>query len=951
MAGFSTVLSARGLVTSANNLGATEQGALVEADNVVIRFADIIEPRRGQERIDELENYPTTQVIDATCQYIGSAYVVDTALPHNYENGQQVAVSTGNQNNEHVITVTLVTSPTSFVVVSPENWPLSASYYTDTYTYPFIIGYLPGDYPRQIMPFVDSQVMNTHDGKLANLADLGTPYTGTWLSADGISRMKSTVAGQNLHMATQKGMYVLESLTSQPRASGLPVPPDPTVQPIAATTGFLTATNRAGYRVVYGRKDVHGAKTYFLGPPSYPVVATNTTGGLANVRLTVRTDVLPTSTTNPTKFADGLFVQIYRTVQVAPGIPSVGDNYLQVFEQPLGGADFVSTISITDATPDAFIEVGSTGDALPLYTNMSEEGGAQRNDPPPYARDVATWQSRTWYAQTTNLHALLLKLLGVGGGGTDADGVTGLRAGDVITIDGVPFTGIAAGFPSPGSFLVYTSGATTAENILVTARNLVNAVNIYAIANSSFTINAFLTTGEAVPPTILLERDTYPDNTVFSVTFQTPILTATVTGTSGNHTVTTTTSHGLIEGDVVRIYKNGPNAFTPQYVTVEAPVTPTSFHSSSTYAAFNAFDRLYRYYGETAWNPALPRIGTAVSSTNDDAPNRLCFSKIQEPESVPRYVNSLDIGTPGKKILRIQPMRDQMLVFKEEGTYVVYADEPYSVALLDNTVQLQAIDTVSAVGSTVFALVDDGVAALTESSIQPTSVVIQNQLMPYLGSVGRDSTADAFGIAHESDQLFSLWIPEVPGQLPAKVFVYGIRGNAWTTWSFGSYRSCGRVDPFSDTLHMGSLNGAIFRERHSSRRSDYVEEDVDGIPITVTWATHVFSQPAATKQAREMHMHFKQADFNTGTLTFKVDKNTIPSSGPTPISPGSVYSTDKFIGPWEQPQQYRVLIPQDAQRGAYFTFTWSTNEAFAYWSLNGFSVVYENTSERTNTVR
>jgi hypothetical protein len=873
MAGFSTVLSARGLVTSANNLGATEQGALVEADNVVIRFADIIEPRRGQQNIGSLADLPSV--------------------------------------------------------------------------------YPAGDYLRQMMFFNDGLVFNTKDGKLANASAPTTPYTGTWRSADYAdenSRMKSTVAGQNLHMATNNGVYVLESLTSQPRASGLPVPPDPTVQPVAAAAGFLADTNRCGYRVLYGRTDSHGTKNYYLGPASYPIVATNTVGGPANVRLTVRTDVLPTSTTNPTKFADGLFVQIYRTVQVAPGIPSVGDNYLQVFEQPLGDADFVSTISITDATPDSFIEIGSTGDALPLYTNTSAEGPTQQNYAPPYSRDVATWQSRTWYAQTTNLHALLLKLLGVGGGGTDADGVTGLRAGDSIYIAGTKFTGISSGFPLPGSFLVYTSG-TSAENILATARNLVNAVNIYAIANPSFTVNAFLTSGESVPPTILLERDTYPNNTVFSVTFQTPTIEiASITGTSGNYTVNTVGPHGLIEGDVVRM--SGTSA-PVIWVTVEAPVTLTAFHSSSVEPTFPAHYRFYRAYGETAWNPALPRQGTAVSSNNDDAPNRLCFSKIQEPESVPRYVNSLDIGTPGKKILRIQPMRDQMLVFKEEGTYVVYADEPYSVALLDNTVQLQAIDTVAAVGSTVFALVDDGVAALTESSIQPTSVVIQNQLMPYLGSLGRATTADAFGIPHESDQLFSLWIPAIPGQLPAKNFVYGIRGNAWTTWSFpaAQNRTCGKVDPFSDSLYMGAIDGSIWRERHSSRRSDYVDDTNTPIPTTVTWATHVFGQPAATKQAREMHMHFKQADFETGTLTFKVDKNTIPASGPTPVSPGSVYTTDKFIGPWEQPQQYRVLIPQDAQRGAYFTFTWSTNEAKAYWALNGFSTIYENTSERTNTVR
>jgi len=943
MAGISTVLSARGLVTSANNLGATEQGALVEADNVVIRFADIIEPRRGQQNTGSIQ---TAQISCFVGPPSGGFRFVQTTTPHGFSNGDIVFFERFLGGFSGPFTV-LSSHSLDFTIADAS---------TNAYIAVQKQGiYAPGDYLRQMMFFDSGLVFNTHNGKLANLGNVGAPYTGTWFSADygaEDSRMKSTVVRQNLHMATNKGMYVLESLTSQPRASGLPVPPDPTVQPVTASAGFLADTNRCGFKIVYGRTDIHGTKNYYLGPPSYPVVVLNTTGGLANARLTIRTDVLPTSTTDPTKFADGLFVQIYRTVQVAPGIPSVGDNYLQVFEQPLGGADFVSTISITDSTPDAFIEVGSTGDALPLYTNSDSEGPTQRNDPPPYSRDVATWQSRTWYAQTTNLHSLSIKLLGVGGGGTEADGVTGLRAGDVVIIDGVSFTGIGSGFPLPGSFLVYTSG-TSAENILVTARNLVNAVNIYAIANPSFTINAFLTTGEAVPPTILLERDTYPNNTVFSVTFKTPLLDCTTGAASGGvRTVTTATDHGYIEGDVVTLDRAGFR-IAKNFTVLATGLTATQFRITDSTAI--AYNTVYRAYGETAWNPALPRTGTAVSSNNDDAPNRLCFSKIQEPESVPRYVNSLDIGTPGKKILRIQPMRDQMLVFKEEGTYVVYADEPYSVALLDNTVQLQAIDTVSAVGSTVFALVDDGVAAFTESSIQPTSVVIQNQLMPYLGSLGRDSTADAYGIAHESDQLFSLWIPAIPGQAscPAKTFVYGLRGNAWTTWSFPTAqdRTCGRVDPFSDSLYMGAIDGSIWRERHSSRRSDYVDDTSTPIQTTVTWATHVFGQPAATKQAREMHMHFKQADFNTGTLTFKVDKNTIPSSGPTPITPGSVYSVDKFIGPWEQPQQFRVLVPQDAQRGAYFTFTWSTNEAKAYWALNGFSTIYENTSERTNTVR
>jgi len=53
------------------------------------------------------------------------------------------------------------------------------------------------------------------------------------------------------------------------------------------------------------------------------------------------------------------------------------------------------------------------------------------------------------------------------------------------------------------------------------------------------------------------------------------------------------------------------------------------------------------------------------------------------------------------------------------------------------------------------------------------------------------------------------------------------------------------------------------------------------------------------------------------------------------------------------PRQFRKLIPQDNQRAAYYTLglTATTSSAGGYWALNGYSIVYENTSERTGTVR
>jgi hypothetical protein len=63
MPSIETILSANGLQTSPNNLGAGQVGALVEASNVMIRYADVIEPRRGQEVIGQVSPDVPRQVL------------------------------------------------------------------------------------------------------------------------------------------------------------------------------------------------------------------------------------------------------------------------------------------------------------------------------------------------------------------------------------------------------------------------------------------------------------------------------------------------------------------------------------------------------------------------------------------------------------------------------------------------------------------------------------------------------------------------------------------------------------------------------------------------------------------------------------------------------------------------------------------------------------------------
>jgi hypothetical protein len=229
--------------------------------------------------------------------------------------------------------------------------------------------------------------------------------------------------------------------------------------------------------------------------------------------------------------------------------------------------------------------------------------------------------------------------------------------------------------------------------------------------------------------------------------------------------------------------------------------------------------------------------------------------------------------------------------------------------------------------------------------------------MPYLGSEIRPLTTKAFGVGHESDQLYSLWLPATPyGTAPG--YIYGLRGNAWTTWNLA--RSCGRVDPATDTLYMGVKGTSlVFFEAHKSNRSDYVDSDTTEPDQTrsylcrVTYDSTVLNNASLTKQARELLVHFRRASFETSNLSLTTDISTAASPN-IPVAPGSVYvsgAAANWIGPPVAPSQFRKLIPQEYQRAAYYNISFQTNEKYAYWALNGISTVFENTSERTGTVR
>jgi hypothetical protein len=120
------------------------------------------------------------------------------------------------------------------------------------------------------------------------------------------------------------------------------------------------------------------------------------------------------------------------------------------------------------------------------------------------------------------------------------------------------------------------------------------------------------------------------------------------------------------------------------------------------------------------------------------------------------------------------------------------------------------------------------------------------------------------------------------------------------------------------------------------------------IPCSVRWAASTMGSPFTTKHVREAHLHFRQVEFQTLTLLLETDN--VSTAGSIPI-PGDAPFDNVLIGGYVKPKQFRVLVPQEQQRGTYFNLRLTSEEEDAYWALNGYSLVFESTSERTGTVR
>lgn len=342
--------------------------------------------------------------------------------------------------------------------------------------------------------------------------------------------------------------------------------------------------------------------------------------------------------------------------------------------------------------------------------------------------------------------------------------------------------------PSENIYVYYTSGAQEVPGQMVFESRSLNNAQFSILTNNT-------NTGDSFNPTFA------PKLQISSIT----------TGSPTTMTVVTSSPHGLINLDYV--YISGSNS-TPsidgyQQITY---VDATTFRVNATVTIA----------GNTG---GVSGVNDIESASNEASPNRVYYSKFQQPEAVP-ILNYFEVGAKDKAILRIFPLRDSLFVFKEDGLYRISGESiPFNLALFDTSCVLVAPDSVSSVDNVIYGWTRQGVTSVTESGTRNVSRPIDVGLLPLSSAAYTNFATATWGVGYESDKSYTVFTIKKSSDVYAQQgFKYNTLTNTWT--SIDKDYVCGVINFIDDKMYVGAGDtNYIEQERKSFTREDYADRE------------------------------------------------------------------------------------------------------------------------------
>lgn len=819
-----------------------------------------------------------------------------------------------------------------------------------------------------------SSLIVSYDDKLAYDAGAGswTNYTGTYNAPESGYKMRSLEALKNFYFTTDEGIYKIDSLTSTPRKAGV-VRALGGTGALSGASGFLLNNSAVAYRLVWGYIDENN--NLLLGAPSQRLVVSNSSGGTRDVDLTFS---IPGSITTE------YFYQIYRSQGTATATDEPSDEMQLVVQgNPTSGEITAKEFTLTDQTPYSLMRAT-------LYTSPSQEGIANANNEPPFAKDMDIFKGCAFYANIKQKQSLSLAMIAVDSPslGYFTDATVGTTSGSPIltTISSttdlrVGMRAVGSGIPTNATILTIDSPTqvTLSANATATASVSVEFQDRFSIGGVNYWAGS---TQDVATNTFLVDTSGTPGQNI------------NLTALNMLEIINTSASNTTLYGYYISAVDDLPG----QMLFEERSIGGAAFSATST--------------SGDSFSPELPTSGASVISNNDEKQNRVAISKAGQVEAVPVY-SYFDIGSANFPIERVVALRDGIFFFKTDGIYRLSGEtfQSFTVSLIDNTVTLKVPESAVPFNNQVFCFTTQGVCAVTDSGVQIMSVPIENTLLELSSEQYTNFTGASFGVAYESARLYMFFtVTEEDDEHATQGFIYNSLTNTWTRWVMN--RVCGVVNSTVNKLFMAeSDSGQILIERKNYTNDDYADEEysvtissvdsstqvtlasatnvvagmtlvqnfrqalieeVSGNVLTIqktngltaasakvytpienliTWAPIDVDNPGILKQFSEISLFFRNAAFREIDATFATNVSLSDETVLVANISSNGWGLQAWGGfPWGgQPGGQSVLrtyVPREKQRAHWLILTLSTAQAFTGFSLQGVSLIFNNMTSR-----
>lgn len=393
-----SVIRNRGLMTADNAFSGEQDGALDETTNCVVRYRDVLEPRRGQKYLGQTESSATARTFGGSGERSSEGVFYRDTLVIHYR-GTVLSRDTGAAFSDYSGSFT----PPDPTVLRMKFMEAVENLYFTSSIGPYVLDAIAGtpalagvlrafdvDRTQTTLDGAPGDGWFEPDGQVAyrvvwGIKDAnGTPKYGwpsgrvaitnpaTFTQAVGVM----TIVGTGYVKVSQPnhGFNVGDAFTVSPGEAGIP----------------------AGTETVDGTQPFDADSFYFFAggapPPGNNTVIQTITSGNKNVSLRVK---LPTGVTTSHYF------RVYRSPQSALASLPAADELFLVYEGTITAGDITAGyVDVDDLLSEVLLDAG-----FPLYTNPNTGDGIESaNARPPIAKDICYWQDRAWYINTTDRH-------------------------------------------------------------------------------------------------------------------------------------------------------------------------------------------------------------------------------------------------------------------------------------------------------------------------------------------------------------------------------------------------------------------------------------------------------------------------------------------------------------------------------------------------------------------